>query len=40
MEENETEIDRVHEKRAPTVYTKFEGNPWVVSTCISDCRYR
>ena len=40
MEENETEIDCVHEKRAPTVYAKFEGNPCVVSTCISDSRYR
>ena len=33
--ENETEIDCADKERTPTVYTKCEGNPRVVSICIS-----
>ena len=39
MGENETEIDNDNECTS-TVYTKCEGNPWGVSTCLSDSRYR
>ena len=34
------EIDFVLIKKEPVVYTKYEGNPWKVSTCLSDSRYR
>ena len=40
MGENETEIDCVDKERTPLVYTKCDGNPWGVSTCLSDSCYR
>ena len=39
MGENETEIDCVDKERTPMVYSKCDGNPWGVSTCLIDNRY-
>ena len=33
-------IDLVSKKRTPMVYSKYEGNPWGVSTYIGGSRYR
>ena len=38
MGENETEIDSVDKERTPTAYSKCEGNPWGVTTCLIDSR--
>ena len=27
-------------ERALMVYSKCEGNPWIVSTCLNDSKYR
>ena len=40
MGENETEVDYVAKERVPTFYSKYEGNLWGVSTCLSDSRCR
>ena len=40
MGENETEIDFVDKERTSMVYLKCAGNPWGVSTCLRDSRYR
>ena len=40
MGENDTEIDCVDKEKIQTAYSKCEGNPWEVSTCLSDSRYR
>ena len=39
MGENEPEVDCAEKERTLTVNTKCEGNPWGVSTCLSDSRY-
>ena len=38
--ENETEIHCIDKEGTLTVYSKCEGNPWGVSACLSDSRYR
>ena len=40
MDENETEIDCIDKERMLTVYLRCKDNPWGVSTCLSDSRYR